>query len=238
MGVDYERLVFWEEMACGWDLACRWDLTGGKRPRPCPAPDWLDRERLKAALIALNPEDLPIGWKIDDIVEGVADYIYAWWHDYWSKTALLAGPSNKLRNLHKALSEWVDEHIDDREGHMLLRRDGADDTDAIIRLLRETGRFIGWFESRPRRESYLEGPRRPEPRRPNPPVRKEDPRTTFLTKLYDLYRDLSRKSGLSNKGYGPGMHFITECAALVGITVRPGDRQLILASIARAKMDT
>jgi hypothetical protein len=73
-----------------------------------------------------------------------------------------------------------------------------------------------------------------------PKGKQEHRRTTFFRRLYYIYVNLSEKSGLSNSGNGPGVHFVTECAALVHIAVPPGLRQLILGSInraARAKMD-
>jgi len=208
MGVDYERLAFWEELVCDERLGFR-------------APDkFLDRERLNAALIALDL-DLPIGLVVDDILDGVADWIYASWIEY-RKNVHAAGPSRKLRNLHKALSEWLDEYIDDREGYH-LHGNNSDKKDALVQLMRDTGTLIACMEHE------------------KPKGKQEHPRTTFFRRLYYIYVNLSGKSGLSNSGYGPGIHFVTECAALLHIAVPPGLRQLILGSIsraARAKMDS
>src|SRR5882762_8104572 len=119
-GLDYERLAFWEDLAevdCDGSNLLREFL---RRNNPqFFAPEWLDRQRLKAALIALDPEDLPIGLVIDDIVEGVAARIYWCWIEYrWQKDC--AGPSKPLLRLHKALSEWIDKYSDGYEGHMVL----------------------------------------------------------------------------------------------------------------------
>jgi hypothetical protein len=84
----------------------------------------------------------------------------------------------------------------------------------------DTGSLIKWMEYQ------------------RPKGKQEHPRTTFFRQLYDLYVELSNKPGLSHDGYGPGIRFVTECAALVHIAVPLGLRQLILASmIACAKMD-
>src|SRR5947209_6243349 len=130
-GVDYERLVFWEELA-----GVGYEPLAHIIDRFSRAPEWLDRERLKTTLIALDPEDLPIGLVIDDIVEGVAASLYICWLEY-RRAQEPAGPSIELKALHKALSRWVDKHIDGREGWLLLRRDDGDDKrDAIAGLLR------------------------------------------------------------------------------------------------------
>jgi hypothetical protein len=211
-GVDYERLAFWDELADDIHIIAY------------RAPEWLDRERLKTTLVELDPEDLPIGLVIDDIVEGVAGWLYWCWLEYRGAQEP-AGPSIELKALHKALSQWVDKHIDGREGWLLLRRgDGDDKRDAIAWLLREMEPLIEFERLLVKR----------------PPGRRgEDPKTTFLKGLYHLYKTLSGKSGLSNDGYGPGVRFMTECAALFNITVPPRVRQTIMASIsrtARAKM--
>jgi hypothetical protein len=216
MGVDYERLAFWEELA----FPVYPELYGTRLARLFKTPDTsLDRERLKAALITLDL-DLPIGLRIDDIVEGVADRIYHCWIEYRKKTHT-AGPSKKLRNLHKALSEWLDEHIDDQEGYHIHKGD-SQKKDALVQLMRESGELIAFMHY------------------DKPKGKQEHPRTTFFRRLYHLYVDLSEKRGLSNDGYGPGVRFVLECAALVHIGAPLGLRQLILGSIsraARAKMD-
>ena len=212
-GVDYERLVFWEELIDDTHIISAYR-----------APEWLDRERLKTILVALDPEDLPIGLVIDDIVEGVATCIYCYWFEY-RRNVSNTGPSKKLCNLHNALSEWLDEYMDGREGCHIHKGD-SQKKDALVQLMRETGELIAFME--------YEKPK-------GKKGKKEHPRTTFLRQLYDLFVELSKKPGLSNDGYGPGVRFVTECAALVHITVPPGLRQLILGSIsraARAKMDS
>jgi hypothetical protein len=125
-GVDYERLVFWEELADDTHIISAYR-----------APEWLDRERLKTILVALDPEDLPIGLVIDDIVEGVATCIYCYWFEY-RRNVSNTGPSKKLCNLHNALSEWLDEYMDDREGYHIHKGD-SQKKDALVQLMRETG---------------------------------------------------------------------------------------------------
>jgi hypothetical protein len=236
MGVDYEMLVFWEELLVPPDE----DEFRKKLWESYKAPEWLDRERLKAALIALDLGDLPIGWVIDDIVEGVAASISWHWTDYCRRQTGRTRPSKKLRDLDKALSAWIAEHTEDREQFYLsCAGDDPDDIKrAIVLLKRATGTAIGYFETAralilqeramDTATESLEAERRQ--RRP------EDPRTTFLRQLYRLYVDLSGKTGLSNDGYGPGYHFVKECAALFNIAVPRGLRQLILTQKGRAKM--
>jgi hypothetical protein len=104
MGVDYERLAFWDELVCEGRLGFR-------------SPDkFLDQERLKAALVALDL-DLPIGLVVDDIVDGVADWISVSWIAH-SVTKWTPGP---------------DEYIDDQEGYHLHRND-SDKKDALVQL--------------------------------------------------------------------------------------------------------
>jgi hypothetical protein len=209
MGVDYERLAFWDELASPTTL-----LTTLLR-----VPDtFIDRERLKAALIALDT-DLPIGLVVDDIVEGVAERIYWCWMEYRQTTSKKGGPSRELRNLRTALSEWLDQHLDDREGYHLHENDCAK-KEALVELLRSTEALVSCMEYE-----------KPKPSR----GKQEQPRTTFLRQIYELYVDLKGKPGLSHGGYGPGVQFITECAALVGIRAPEGLRQLILGSVSRAR---
>jgi hypothetical protein len=208
MGVDYERLAFWDELASLPALL----------PTLLRVPDtFIDRERLKAALIALDP-DLPIGLVVDDIAEGVAQRIYWCWMEY-RQTTSKKGPSRELRNLRTALSEWLDQHLDDQEGYHLHKNDCAK-KEALVELLRSAEELVGFMEYE----------------KPKPSSGKqEQPRTTFLRQIYELYVDLKGKPGLSHDGYGPGVQFITECAALVGIRAPAGLRQLILGSVSRAR---
>jgi hypothetical protein len=169
---------------------------------------------VKAALIALEP-DLPIGFVIDDIVEGVADRIYWAWWEYRMTVACKAGPSQELRNLGKALSEWLDKHPD-REGYHLHQCD-EEKKNALLNLNHDVNLLIVAMESD----------------KPKLKKRQEQPETTFFRSLYKLYRDMRDAPTLSNDGYGSGVRFITECAALVGIATPRGLRQLISSSMSR-----
>jgi hypothetical protein len=221
MGVDYERLAFWEELAAS---------------PMYPAPDRLiDRARLKAALIALDPE-LPGCLVIDDIVEGIAERIYLCWWQYQEKAAPdtigLAAPSSELRKLQKALSEWLDKHLDerDREGYLLAAgaaRVGIT-KNTLVALNQTVDELIGFLEHHRICGSFWPRPRHADGKR------QEQPRTTFFVQLYELAVELKDTLGLSNNKYGPGDRFIRECGALVGIRAPEGLRQLIQTSISRA----
>ena len=66
------------------------------------------------------------------------------------------------------------------------------------------------------------------------PTRQEDPKTTALVAIYHCYVELTGKAGLGN-GDGPGIRFITGCAALIDVPVPRQLRQTLQAALAREK---
>jgi hypothetical protein len=65
-------------------------------------------------------------------------------------------------------------------------------------------------------------------------TRQEDPKTTALLAIYRCYVELTGKTGLGD-GDGPGIRFITECAALINVPVPRLLRQTLQAALAREK---
>jgi hypothetical protein len=77
-----------------------------------PAPETFDRERLKAAIVAAAGLPDPRGDGDRKIIEAVVEVAAASVYYAWRKIRLSkevdAPPTKKLRNLHKALAEWMD----------------------------------------------------------------------------------------------------------------------------------
>jgi hypothetical protein len=201
MGVDYERLAFWEDLA---GLSFEGLALREIERKFFSAPEWLDRKRLKAALAALDLDDFPLGLVIDDIVEGVAATIYWSFYDYRKGLVDNARASRELRNLRKALLEWLVKHRDDEEGYLILANN-AEKENALWKAAALLGRS----------------------KHEKPEGKQEHPKTTFLRHLYELYVDLTATPGLANGRDGPGNRFIRECANLVGIDTPKGLRSLL-----------
>ena len=170
-------------------------------------PEALDRDRLEAALARALPPQVS-----EEIVNRAADWIY----DAWYRLCGYAekGPSKKLRKLHEALSEWVDDHS--LEAFELSVWYGG--KDEITRLSQTVDRLIKHKESRTR-----------------PKGKQEAPLTTFFVSLYGLYIAVSGKVGLTDGG--PAYRFVRDCAALVGVHVpESGFAMRIRKAVERGKV--
>jgi hypothetical protein len=180
------------------------------------APNTLDRERLKAVLVAtgLPADGLCVG---DEVVEGAAALLYDSWVRYRAHKNRTAGPSKKLRRLHSAISEWFDECIGDYEWYLVHNTD-REKTDAIVWFLFQIEDVINSLD------------------RQRPKGKKEGCKTTFLTEICDLYTVIGGNPTISDGG--PMHRFVTQCAALVDPTVvvpERGFRQLIQTALARKR---
>ena len=187
--------------------------SGGTGWRSSPA--WaleliLDRDRLKAALIAAGA--LRIN---ENIIDGAAEWI----SNAWIKKS--KPPSQKLLKLHEVLSEWVDDQSWEAFELSLLAGPGANrPEDAFARLTKEVGRLI-------------------KERRAGRKGRQEEALTTFFARLYSLYIAVSGETALSD-GCGPAYHFIQQCSALIDPTIVVPERvrSTIQAKIARDRAES
>jgi hypothetical protein len=194
-----------------------------------------DRDGLKAALIAAGAPLVN-----EEILVRAAGWICRAWSHFGTGKQVTAPASKKLRNLHKALSEWSEwlddpQWINSWEGFLLsdgpsrlpvwLGGEGPDMSivEEITRLTQKVDRVIKTLESRDRQ----------------PQGKQEHPLTTFFVSLCDLYTIISGKTSLTDDG--PGHRFVKECAALVDpsiIVPERGFRQLVQTARRRREGST
>jgi len=174
-----------------------------------PAPDEIDRERLRAILVAAGVPVMLVG---EEVVDGAASWLYDAWIRYRAYKQRTAGPSRELRELNRSLMRWLEKYTDnDREGYLL-----RDERDALVQLANETGEVAAFLEHR------------------KPRGKKEHPKTTFLTDIYYLYIAVGGRVGLSDEG--PAHCFVVKCTELVDpkmLIPKTGFRQLIQAATKR-----
>jgi hypothetical protein len=126
-----------------------------------------------------------------------------------------AKPSRELRRLNEALLEWHNSDDWAWEAYLIHRFDGLK-LSAMEWFYLTVGEMVDRLEMTRKR------------------TRQEDPRTTALLALYHCYVELTGKTGLGD-GDGPGIRFITECAALIDVPVPRLLRQTLQAALAREK---
>jgi hypothetical protein len=164
-----------------------------------------DRDRLKAALI--DARALRIN---EDIIDGAADWICSAWFTLRMRKV---PPSEELRDLHKALLKWNDNHSWREATELSLWPYGAG---GITELAQAVDRFIKHHD------------------RTTPRGNQQKPLTTFQARLHGLYIAVSGKEGL--KDGGPAHRFVKECAAIAGVRVpESGFASLIRAAIKRER---
>jgi hypothetical protein len=174
-----------------------------------PAPDEIDRERLRAILVAAGVPVMMVG---EEVVDGAASWLYDAWVRYRAYKQRTAGPSRELRQLNMSLMRWLENYTNnDLEGYLL-----RDKRDTLTQLANETGGVAAFLDHRKSRG------------------KKEHPKTTFLTDIYYLYIAVGGSGGLSDGG--PAHCFLAKCTELVDpkmLIPKTGFRQLIQAAIKR-----
>ena len=174
-----------------------------------PAPDKIDRERLRAILVAAG---VPVTLVGEEVVEGAAASIYDAWATYRAYKQRSGGPSRELRDLNRSLMRWLEKYTDnDLEGYLL-----RDIRDVLVQLAHETDMVAGFLDHLKSRG------------------KKEHPKTTFLTDIYYLYIAVGGRGGLSDEG--PAHCFVVKCTELLDpkmLIPKTGFRQLIQAAIKR-----
>ena len=174
-----------------------------------PAPDKIDRERLRAILVAAGVPVVLVG---EEVVEGAASWLYDAWIRYRAYKQRTGGPSRELRDLNRSLMRWLEKYTDnDLEGYLL-----RDKRDVLVQLAHETDMVAGFLDHLKSRG------------------KKEHPKTTFLTDIYYLYIAVGGRGGLSDEG--PAHCFVVKCTELLDpkmLIPKTGFRQLIQAAIKR-----
>src|ERR1700730_10290274 len=96
-----------------------------------PAPEKIDRERLRAILVAAGVPVMLVG---EEVVDGAASWLYDAWTRYRVYKRRTAGPSRELRELNMSLMRWLENYTDkDLEGYLL-----RDKRDALAQLANKT----------------------------------------------------------------------------------------------------
>ena len=157
-------------------------------------PKGFDHDGLRAALIAA---------KVAQVTEGIAEEAAAWICESWSALTWCKEsrepPSQRLRNLQKALSDCSDpQWLNSWEGRLLFQEDRDD-------VAGEIGKLADRVDQAIKEQSYASS-RKP---KGNP----EKPLTAFFVSLIELYRLITGEEGISDGG--PAWRFVRDCAALV-----------------------
>ena len=175
-----------------------------------------DRARLIAALAA---GDIHAD---DETIDSVDAWLFTLWFQYRMRKKNFqvgrAKASKELQKINQALLEWYSCEEFKWEVYLLSRFDHLK-----IAAMEWFGCTVGEAIDRLEFERKRHG--------------RENPKTTLFVQLYNGYVDLSGRTGLTDEGDGhgpgPGVRFITECAALIDVSVPDKLRQLIQTSIAR-----
>jgi hypothetical protein len=123
-----------------------------------------------------------------------------------------AKPSRELKNVCKALREWINSDSGNWEAHMIKTEYGYK-MSSVDEFLESAEKLVGLLESEKKR------------------VRQENLETYLFFELYRGYIELSGKKGLSDDG--PAIRFVTKCASIVNVAVPRGLRRRIQLAIAR-----